>query len=815
MFKNCLAFNEPESIFGLMATKLGRWTENHLLFYRELVIPGTEQDHVRALNDDGAGGGSPSRSRSVSMALSADEDGRGAGAGGSSSTNPFGTKPKRSGNGQLGKKRGPYRKHGQAAVASYFAPAHQQPPSSSASSVAGGQGGSLASNQFVIAQAQGGYVDENGRIRGAGAGAFVREAQNVVRWWEAGGKRAKTKKELSKLATRRARDELGPSVCADGSRDVREDESLDEVLDVFLACPVERPVVDGLPHDFLANTLGKAYASASAAGVAPVIVHSPPAPRAPLPAASFGEQFFGDRLPEAFSWARPAADPTAKSPSPSSTSVSLPAAPAPPPPPPPSISAGGSSTTTRARLAAAHDFGVFPFFTPSSIAPQGLLDDERRDFLCPPVPAPRRPTEFFSDPLLDLGGGGGGASGKGARRLEARLEAVRALAAWDDPLRKVIYGGWVGEAYGASLEAFLADAFDGAPGSGSDVGVGEEARHWVDDNVLDVVFGLEGALPLARKVAEVIRAAGGLAALDASPDDDDDEKDDQDPPALTIQAPSPSPSPPPPAPPVKLETPDVVMKAEPADDDDDDGLLVMEPKPQPPPAPAPASPWAGAVVLQPGRLASSLPSAGAIRRMIKGMPVRRAGQAHLDRLGQLPIFLSAVVNEPADFYTEPAPPAPSTAGKRRRSTVEDNKPAVVGTPEQADEDWATATLRTTGDELLGLIRAQEARDEHPRKKTRRSSSGAGDDGADGGWVDEKQATRVRLLLVRPLLSRSLAPSPILVADPLLPLRRRRRLQLSLARRVPLALLETLDADQVKLLFPDGPIGRHFEQLVRP
>jgi len=673
-----------------MATKLGRWTENHLLFYRELVIPGTEADHLQPptpattdLDESRATSqtSSPSRSRSVSMALSGDEDGAGSSRGGQ----PL-VKPKRTGNGQLGKKRGPYRKGVQVQVASYFAPAPQAAP--------------LASNQFVIAQAQGGWVDESGRIRGAGAGLFAPEFQNIVRWWEAGGKRAKTKKELSKIATRRAREEFGATVAADGSRDLREDETLDDVLDALLDAGPERPAIESLPHDYLAGSLGRAYTTATAKGTSANILFSPPAKPAALPEASYGDHFFGERLPEAFSWARSDAGVRSSSP--------------PPAPPPPS--------RARQRSAAPHDFGVYPYFTPASISPAGLYDNERRDFMATPLPDPRRPASFFSDPLLGSDGAGPGSA---ATDVEARLDASRSLAAYDEPLRKVVYGGWVGEVYAGSLETFLAETYGEGEQSGS------EARDWVERNVFDPMFALEGALPLVRKAAAVIQEAGGLAALDATSKDEllDDEEA-----AASKRNTEPSSSPLP----VKQEigeSDDVVMKAE----DEAETLGEVDPS--------------ASFDIQPHQLAASLPSKAAIRAMIRRMPVDRAAKAHLDRLGQLPIFLSSVINSPADFYAEPEPISPTTAAKRRRSVVErDIAEGLDGaTPPATDSDepasWAAATLRTVGRELLDLVHEQEDHEGAPRKKTRTSR----DDDAGGRWVSEAKATRVRLLLVRPSL----------------------------------------------------------------
>lgn len=681
-----------------MATKLGRWTENHLMFYRELVIPGTEADHVQPptpattdMDDSRATSqaGSPSRSRSVSMALSGDDEGAAAGSSWGGGQPPI--KPKRTGNGQLGKKRGPYRKGVQVQVAKYFAPAAQTAP--------------LASNQFVIAQAQGGWVDENGRLRGAGAGLYALEFQNIVRWWEAGGKRAKTKKELSKIATRRARDEFGPIVAADGSRDLREDETLDDVLDALLDAVPEPPTIESLPPDFLAGSLGRIYATATAKGQEPDLLYSPPAKPAALPEATYGNHFFGDRLPEAFTWAR-------------SDAGMRPSSPPPAPPPAPRV---------RPRTAAPHDYGVYPFFTPASISPAGLYDNERRDFLAAPVPEPRRPASFFSDPLLDSGGSSTAGSGSVATDVEARLDAARSLAAYDDPLRKAVYGGWVGEIYADSLETFLTDAYgEGKPSA--QPARGTKAREWVERNVYDQMFALEGALPLARKTAAVIQQAGGLAALDArweaeECDDGDDNDNDNKTTAPLIKAEPSSPSRL-----VKHEAEDsnVVMSA--ADD------VEMTAKAGPP----------ALLNITPHGLAASLPSEAAIWAMIRRMPVDRAAKAHLDRLGQLPIFLSSVISSPADFYAEPEPATPTLTGKRRRSVVE-REAAEEPDAGVEPESWAAATLQTVGRELLDLIHEQAGYDEAPRKKTR--TSRGGDD--SGRWVSESKATRVRLLLVRP------------------------------------------------------------------
>lgn len=445
MFANCLQFNEPTSIFGLMATKLGRWLEDHLVFYRELVIPGSEADQAPASTREGSQtsqAGSPGRSRSVSMALSADDEG--------SSSAPV--KVKRTGNGQLGKKRGPYRKTGQVAVANYFqAPASQ------------------ASNQFVVTQTQGGYVDENGRIRGASALDYAPEFQQVVRWWEAGGKRAKTKKELSKIATRKARDEYGGSVMADGSRDLREEESLEEVLDAFYQQGAERPTIESLPQDFVANILGRSVVSAAFTRT-PLFTHQPPPPRPPLGEATYGESFNGETLPEAFSWRKP--NPPRAGP---------PAQAVPP--------------KVRSRLVAPSDWGMYPYFTSPSISPAGLFDNERRDFLAPPVPAPRCVTVI---PSVDAD-------------KTARQEAAKALSVNDELLRKVIYGGWVGESYADSMSTFIEGAFGGDRGA--------EAKEWIEEHVYGPMFGIESALPLAKAVVRVINEAGGLQALDkASPE---------------------------------------------------------------------------------------------------------------------------------------------------------------------------------------------------------------------------------------------------------------------------------------------------------
>lgn len=203
IFNNCHTFNDPSSQVYSNATKLLNYLSRHLPISRALVLPPSAFESPAPPTPSSA-----ARSPSVQPSDATMDGGTAsnpsttaATRGPSAAPSPAASTPgpaRGIGQGQLGKKRGPYKKSGNAVM--------------------------MQADSSSTAKPLPGPMDEKGELRGMGMREFQEEIWDFVGWWETKGgwslarslwveplltlgafdlkgKRIKTKKEILKLST--------------------------------------------------------------------------------------------------------------------------------------------------------------------------------------------------------------------------------------------------------------------------------------------------------------------------------------------------------------------------------------------------------------------------------------------------------------------------------------------------------------------------------------------------------------------------------------------------------------------------------------
>jgi hypothetical protein len=507
IFSNCMEFNPPETPFHQVAVRLKDWVNRHIPLSSALVLPedlaaptSVAEPALPPLSSfqssrapsNAPAARSPSVDQSTRETSAFSES-----AAPSPQTSTSASTPSHPvadtrirtniGKNQLGKKRGPYNKTKNKLLSNGTVAGQDTltalPVAASTSS---------SSSKAVEIEPN----TDDGSVKGSSMLAYEEAFWGLVSWWEHGGRRPKTKKEIQKLVNHPERTFTYP----DGSSNLGELETLTPLLDNFLYRPPAQPKILVLPPNFL-HTFSSIVASSSALPPLPPPKPHRPTYLAPAPAPVYPPMHGDALLPEAFSWRTPRTLPPGsgslfprppendKAPSaasrpniikPELTGIDDPVPPLP-----------------TARSMIAHDFGVYSSLHPSSSTVPALehilLDSIRNPPFAPTYFNTARTVDPFVTPLTDQ-----------------NLEMFRSHRE-ESYLKDLMYGGNLGEAYARSIERFV-----GGYGGEEDVGGGGEGaegksmlKEWVEESVVGGVFGA-GAIRTLRKIAEGLDAVGGV-----------------------------------------------------------------------------------------------------------------------------------------------------------------------------------------------------------------------------------------------------------------------------------------------------------------